>query len=325
MGERLRRVLKPLASLRLTVALLAMLMFLIFAGTWAQIDMGIWSALKTYFRTFIVWIPFQLFLPRHLDVPGGFPFPGGYVLGGLLMVNLLTAHAVRFKLRARRAGILLIHLGLILLLLGELVSALFAEESNMSIDEGQTVSFAEDGREVEFAIIDPSDPQEDWVVVVPQSMLEKGGLIQHSLLPFDIRIEQWLSNADLFDVGEVEPVALARANRGTAAQFGLVARAKPVVSGVDQNEIDLPVAVATVIHEGRELGTWMAALYFTLVPRFATQEVPVNGKVYNIALRYKRIYKPYAIQLLDFRHDRYLGTNTPKNFSSQIRLIDPSR
>jgi hypothetical protein len=31
------------------------------------------------------------------------------------------------------------------------------------------------------------------------------------------------------------------------------------------------------------------------------------------------------IHLIDFRHDRYIGTDTPKNFSSQVRLIDPAR
>jgi hypothetical protein len=30
------------------------------------------------------------------------------------------------------------------------------------------------------------------------------------------------------------------------------------------------------------------------------------------------------MKLIDFRHDRYIGTNTPKNYSSQIQLVDPS-
>ena len=31
-----------------------------------------------------------------------------------------------------------------------------------------------------------------------------------------------------------------------------------------------------------------------------------------------------AVRLLEFRHDRYLGTDKPKNFSSMVRLVDPS-
>ena len=33
-----------------------------------------------------------------------------------------------------------------------------------------------------------------------------------------------------------------------------------------------------------------------------------------------RYYKGFTIQLLDFTHDRYLGTEIPKNFSSRVRL-----
>ena len=42
-------------------------------------------------------------------------------------------------------------------------------------------------------------------------------------------------------------------------------------------------------------------------------------------LRPKRFYKPFAIELIQFRHDRYAGTDIAKNFSSRIRLIDPSK
>jgi hypothetical protein len=31
------------------------------------------------------------------------------------------------------------------------------------------------------------------------------------------------------------------------------------------------------------------------------------------------------VHLIDFRHDKYLGTDTPKNYSSLVRLIDPER
>src|SRR4029079_7718761 len=33
-------------------------------------------------------------------------------------------------------------------------------------------------------------------------------------------------------------------------------------------------------------------------------------------------YKPYAITLLDVRKDDYIGTNTPRNYSSDIQLVD---
>ena len=40
---------------------------------------------------------------------------------------------------------------------------------------------------------------------------------------------------------------------------------------------------------------------------------------YDFTLRFARTYKPYAIELVEFRHDKYVGTETPKNFSSLVR------
>ena len=328
MNATARSVLRPISSLRLTVVLLGMSIFLIFAGTWAQIDMGIWSVLHTYFRTFFVWIPFQIFLPRRWDVPGGFPYPGGWLLGGMLTINLLAAHAVRFKVSWRRSGILLIHFGLILLLVGELVTGLFAVESRMAIDEGHTVSYAEDTREVELAIIDPSDPERDHVVVIPEKRLHRKGRIEDPLLPFAVEVQAYLRNADLAEATEQTAAALPdlpQATRGFGGEMGLHAVPRQPVSGVDQDQIDLPVAFLSPIAAGQNLGTYIAALYFSLAPRFGAQAVEVNGKTYLMELRYKRLYKPYSIHLVDFKHDRYLGTDTPRNFSSRIQLVDPTR
>ena len=320
---------RALASLKLTVVLLALLMLLVFAGTWAQIDMGIWETLRTYFRSFFVWIPLAIFFPRHWDVPGGLPFPGGYFLGTLLLLNLALAHATRFAPSRRKIGIFLIHFGLVLLVVGEAVTGMFAEESRMSIDEGQTVHFAEDAREVELAIIDPNDPQHDWVVAVPQTRLRNKKLIQSAELPFDVYVEQYLPNAELFESEEPLPPVphpgIVSANRGFAVDLNARARPRQVASGVDQGEIDLPVVYVRLSSDGQDLGTWMAALYFTLVPRFGMQPVVVDGKTYLLGLRYKRVYKPYSMHLVDFSHDRYLGTDTPRNFSSLVRLVDASQ
>jgi cytochrome c biogenesis protein ResB len=42
-------------------------------------------------------------------------------------------------------------------------------------------------------------------------------------------------------------------------------------------------------------------------------------------MRQRRFYKQFALTLLDFAHDRYAGTDIPKNFSSRVRLVDLER
>src|SRR5262249_39743554 len=46
--------------------------------------------------------------------------------------------------------------------------------------------------------------------------------------------------------------------------------------------------------------------------------VDVNGKAYQIELRYRRYYKPYQVTLLKFSHDVYPGTDIARNFSSRV-------
>ena len=37
-------------------------------------------------------------------------------------------------------------------------------------------------------------------------------------------------------------------------------------------------------------------------------------------LRQERYYLPFSLHLIEFRHDKYPGTDIPKNFSSRVRL-----
>ena len=50
------------------------------------------------------------------------------------------------------------------------------------------------------------------------------------------------------------------------------------------------------------------------------QEFTYRGHTYQLALRPVRFYKPFSIELQKFSHDRYAGTDIPKNFSSRIRV-----
>src|SRR5688572_16167095 len=56
------RLLQPLASLRLTVALFALSVVLVFYSTWAQVDTGLHNVVNQYFRSFVAWIPLRVVL-----------------------------------------------------------------------------------------------------------------------------------------------------------------------------------------------------------------------------------------------------------------------
>jgi len=335
-GNMIKSILAPLASLRLTVVMFVLAIALVFLGTLAQVDEGIWTVLSRYFRTGIAWIPFQalvrfgqVFLGVSPDaqVSGSFPFPGGWLIGSVLLVNLLAAHAVRFKMTWKRSGILILHAGIVLMILGELVTGLFAVEGRMPIPQNWTVNFVEDHRALELAIVRHVDPKTDDVVVIPGSILRKGGLIRDDALPFDVEVVRYMPNSEVTRTPPPGTENLATTGDGRTQ----VAIEKPEVSGTDQEQMDdLPSVYITLWKKNSKesLGTYLLWKLWSIwwVSGFEQpQQVSVDGKTYDIFLRAKRTYKPYSVHLIEFRHDRYLGTNTPKNFSSQVRVNDPTR
>src|SRR5881628_2287261 len=108
MNDTVRQFRDFFVSLKLTVVLLVFSMLLVFAATLDQVNLGIWAVQEKYFRSFVVYGRFGT-----LAVP---LFPGGYLVGGLLLANLVAAHVYRFAFAWRKTGILLVHFGLILLL-----------------------------------------------------------------------------------------------------------------------------------------------------------------------------------------------------------------
>ncbi|MCA9275836.1 MAG: cytochrome c biogenesis protein CcsA [Phycisphaerales bacterium] len=312
----LKRIIKAQASLKLTVLLLSLAMILIFVGTLAQTRLGVWQAVDTYFRSWVAFIDFGLIAggePRG----AGIPFPGGLSIAGVMIVNLVAAHIVRFKATRKRIGILVLHAGLIMLLLGEFVTGYFANEGLMTIDEGQSSSYLEDIREVEIAIIDPSHQDHDRVVSIPMRMIVAASRTQQpihdELMPFSIRIDEWMPNAQLF---RIDSPHLATNGIGLEAR----AQAAPQVSGVEGGKTDAPASYVTLFDGNEPIGTWLLSSQLTDL-----QRVDRDDKAYGIAMRYTRTYLPYELSLIDFSHDTFTGTSIAKNFSSDVRITDPAR
>lgn len=305
----LGRWLKPLTSLKLTIFCLACAMVLVFVGTLDQVHIGIYEAENRYFKSlFLFWTPPH----TRLRVPW---FPGGYIVGPLLLVNLIAAHLARFKLSWKKAGILLLHSGLILLLIGQLFADIFIDlESQMQLNQGQRKNFSESLYHDELAITDTSGHDSDQVISVPDSQLSKGKRIALPVHSLEVAVNEFYPNAAL-----VSPSQLPGATY-PHLQIGPMANAVQMKPTYKENDRNWPAATVSLLQSGTLIGTWSLAAGFPHPIGFQ-----VGGKPYQIVLRPKRFYKPFAIQLLQFRHDRYAGTEIAKDFSSRIRLTDPSQ
>ncbi len=240
-------------------------------------------------------------------------FPGGYLIGGMLIINLIAAHFARFGFSRDKIGTLMTHGGLILLLVGQIATDMLSSESHMRLSEGQTENYSESDRLTELVVSDVTDPKLDKVVAIPDSLLVAGKTISQPELPFTIHVKRFLRNSSLSPMTE-PGFEKSPATQGAGSRMWV--KEEPKVTKMDLR--DLPAAIIELQTPSSSLGTWLVS---ESIPQ--PQSVTINDHTWQLSLRLRRYYKPFSIQLLKFSHDIYQGTDIPKNFSSRVRVMRP--
>lgn len=331
--------LKTLTSLRLTVILLAFGIVLVWVGTVAQADEGLYQAQSRYFKQWFVW-PVTMFGHR---VPIG--LPGGYLLGTLLLINLTAAHIKRFQWTWKKLGIHLTHIGIVLLLGGQLATDLLSRETHMRIREGETKTFSEAAMSYELAFLSDAGANSDHVVAIPQRMLSDKAEIKHEKLPFTVRVKEFWPNSDLAFRAPMNQNRPPLTTNGVANWFDF----HPASVTHDMDSKNIPTTLIELVSASGSLGTWVAsgwagdesvaesiwrsyaqqmgAQRATTINARLTQSqfVTVDGQQFRFILRPARVYNPFSMTLLKATHAVYQGTDIPKDFRSRVRIENPQR
>jgi hypothetical protein len=251
--------------------------------------------------------------------------------GTLAGAVLFAACWVLYK---QRAGMVLLHAGILLLLVGEFFTAIFAVEATMTIREGETATFFDRSQQFELALTDTSDEEVDRVTTIPQSLLKPGKVVSVGALPFDLKVHARMTHSN-------RPVPLDSVSEGvreaypTYAGYGerlYVARSREVSGATGERNAPAVDVELLDRRSGASLGRYLLSIWF--YPNFVNQiwdmptTVRYEGREYELYFRNRRepalseSGAPYAVTLLDFVHERYEGTQTPKDFSSEIRLVN---
>ena len=219
----------------------------------------------------------------------------------------------------RKAGMVLLHIGIMGLMLNEIWVTLGHKEHRLIVAEGETSSEVLDIRYHEMAIVDVSDPEVDRVVTVPSKKLASLETISSAELPFDIRCVGYLRNS-VFDSNA------SQAGNPATVGIGLrlpVKEVPPVAGTGNDQEVDTPAAYVELFDKetGDSLG--VHTLTSLLKPEFADR-VTVDGKDYHILLRVETFNKPYKITLNDAIREDYPGSTTPRYYGSEVTINDTS-
>ena len=333
---------KFFTSLRLTVWTLGFAIALVFLGTLAQVHEGLWDGQTRWFRSYFV-------LRKAGDVWWVPPvFPGGYLIGAVLLLNLLAAHLKRFQLTWRKAGINLTHFGILLMLVGGLATDMYSRESVMNLREGGTRFFSEATREHELVFIRALDDAREEVVAIPTALLRTGAEVRDAKLPFPVKVKSYWVNSTPDFRAPLGKNAAPLSDKGIAKDWDFSER--PETKGMDDR--NLPTAILDL----GEHGVWVVPswasdeLLIESVKRTYTksvgaetaagmaakmaapQEVEAGGRKWRMTLRPTRHYNSFSLTLLKTTHEIYLGTSTstnpqgiPKNFQSRVRINNPTK
>ena len=325
----IKKIVGFFASLRLTVVLLAFAIVLVFVGTLAQVDEGLYAAQSHYFRQWLV-VGAHLF-GRHIPII----LPGGYLIGMVLLVNLVSAHIYRFQLTRKKIGIQLAHAGVILLLVGQLATDMMAREMQMHFDEGQTLSYSENAADSELVF-----QTGDEVTAIPAKLLKPGDELKIGTLPFTVRVKAfWKNSTPAFRAPMVQNVPPLATN-GLALSFSF--QQLPDVKSMDERNI--PTAIIELATSNFSLGDWVVsdwagddalveavrndyagqmggAMAQKIAAELAQpQAVEISGKKFTFVMRPMRFYQPFSLTLLKATHTTYAGTDIPKDFRSRVRI-----
>jgi len=284
----LPRPLAALGSLRLTVGLLAAAVVLLMAGTLAQARQGLWSVQAEYFHAWVVHIR-----AGGLAVP---VFPGGRTLGCLLLLNLGAA-AARVCGRGG-AGLLAVHLSVLLLLGGALLSGLLRTEHRLRLTQGEPTARLEVPGELELALTDAADPRAPAVVARPLAELRPGLDLTGPDLPFAVRVLAFAPHARLASLGPGREPDLAPAppGRGPAERHHPAVRLALIgAAGVSRE-----LVVSTALGEPR---TFLS-----------------GGRAWAVGCRPRGVPQPWELTLDAFEREWHEGTRIERTSRVRLRL-----
>ena len=324
----IKKIVGFFTSLKLTAVLLAFATVLVFVGTIAQADEGLYGAQAHYFKQ---WIVVGAHLFGH-KIP--LILPGGYLLGVLLLVNLVCSHIYRFQFTTKKLGIQLAHAGVILLLVGQLATDILSREMQMHFAEGETRSYSESGTDYELIFV-----AGNRVTAIPAKMLVAGSELKLPSLPFTVRVKEFWKNSDINFRAPMMKNAPPIASNGAALNFDF--KPAPDVKAMDQKNV--PSAVIELVGAKGSLGTWAVsdwlgeasliqavqegyasfgpAVANSIAKQLATpQAIEINDQRFTFTMRPMRVNHPFSLSLLKATHTTYPGTDIPKDFRSRVQI-----
>jgi hypothetical protein len=291
---KFRSVIKSLASPKLTVICLFLLLIVVIWGTVYQVDYGLYASQQKFFSSWVA----VLF--------GFLPFPGTVLLFWILFVNVLSSLFFRIPLKWSNTGNILTHAGVLIFFVGSFFTTYFSQESMIRLREGERKDYSVSSRNWELAVWEAGTKRK-VVYAVDTDRLVSGDLIQIESLGLEIRVLEYHRNS----------MPLME-NRGSAEDGTLNAsgiqdlKPEPLHKEPSNNRAGLIFFI-----ENPEKIPHRILLYAG--DRSPTR-VTIKDSPFHFSLRNKRFLLPFSLGLIDFKKTEYPGSSIVKSYESRVEM-----
>ena len=235
----------------------------------------------------------------------------------------------------KQGGNVLLHMGIALLMAGQFHFGDRQLEQRLSLVEGESTNTLINLDKIELTFSQFIDDEEK-VIAIPGSRLraaKKADLvIKDASLPVDIRVLEFYENHRLGETpaDNQSPADEPIPNKGLGLKYTVESLRK---HGGTDSEMNVAAAHVELLDKesGESLGIHLVSQMLsngsTLFPGQNIENefdsATIAEQEYKLGLQFHREVKPYWVQLEDVRRINYSGTETPRDYSSFIRIVDP--
>lgn len=283
----------PFLSLYTTVICLVVLCVLVLWGTLYQIDHGIYAAKARFFSSWIVLIG------------GMVPFPGVRLAAAGLILNQAMMLVFKQEWRPAKAGMIITHLGVLVLLVGGGIVSYTARESFLALWEGETSNESLSYHSWDLVTWTKAKPGAPWAVGL--DTLRTGHAYSTALPGASVLVENAYHNC--VALMRQMPMADSSARMPMFAAIDSI-EAQSAASDPSDNIPGVVVTVAAVAGIGAHRVVYGGASEPVCIP--------CGADTLYCAVRRKPVPLPLAITLIKFIKEDYAGTQMARQYRSTV-------
>ena len=286
------KIVKLLSGPKPVFYLLPLLMIILVIGTVAQRYIGLNAAENLFFGAWVLWI-------------GPVPVPATVSLLGVISTCLMVKVIFKTRWVWAQAGIILTHIGVLVLLLGGLLTFIDSQEGSITLSKGQKTNAMADYHQREMVVLSGGN----LVQRVSAEMLTAGFKIGDVNSPFAIEVKESCRNCiPEFRQGEGQ-------YRGLAEK--LMLKELPLKK---EDEANIGGVTFQLSGAGDEQdGEYIV---YEAIPRYP--EFSVADKDYQVRFVKEQHGLPFTVRLDAFRKFTYPSSTMASEYESKVTIIEKS-